>query len=124
MNCERAPAARSGPPRGELPFDPGRLFPLTYGIGAAGLPQSAAPARRALAKQLKAYLMFYDQLLANQFAQLANVGKLFSCRDETPDTNDADGADDSYHAYHSYFSQVIPDDGVLEPGRDSRFGPG
>jgi hypothetical protein len=89
------------------------LFPLNYGIGAAGLPQSAAPARHALAKQLKAYLMFYDQLLANQFAQLANVGKLFSCRDETPDTNDADGADDSYHAYHSYFSQVIPDDGVL-----------
>lgn len=80
-------------------------FPMTYGIGAAGLPQSAPPARRALAKQLKAYLMFYDQLLANQFAQLANVGKLFSFRDEMPN------ADDSYH---SYFSQVIPDDGVLE----------
>jgi hypothetical protein len=85
-------------------------FPITYGIGAAGLPQSAPPARHALAKQLKAYLMFYDQLLANQFAQLANVGKLFSFHDEAPDANDAADADDSYH---SYFSQVVPDDGVL-----------
>lgn len=79
-------------------------FPTTYGIGAAGLPQSASPARHALAKQLKAYLMFYDQLLANQFAQLANVGKLFSFADETPDADDL---------YQSYFAQLVPDDGVL-----------
>lgn len=42
---------------------------MTYGIGAAGLPQSASPARKALAKQLMAYLMFYDQLLANPVGQ-------------------------------------------------------
>jgi hypothetical protein len=73
-------------------------FPVVYGIGAAGLPQSASIERKALAKQLKAYLMFYDQLLANQFSQLANVGKLFSFHDETPD---------------SYFSQPVQDDGTL-----------
>lgn len=56
-------------------------FPMVYGIGAAGLPQSAPPERKALAMQLKAYLMFYDQLLANQFTQLANLGKLFSFHD-------------------------------------------
>jgi len=82
-------------------------FPMTYGVGATGLPQSEPPARHALAKQLKAYLMFYDQLLANQFAQLANVGKLFSFGDEAPDANDADDS------YHSYFAQVVPDDGEL-----------
>src|SRR6185436_13771689 len=46
-------------------------FPMTYGIGPAGLPQSASRERRAQAKQLKAYLLFYDQLLANYFTQLA-----------------------------------------------------
>lgn len=70
-------------------------FPANYGIGAAGLPASASPERRALARQLKAYLMFYDQLLANQFAQLANAGRLLSFDDETP---------------ASYFSQVVADD--------------
>ena len=38
------------------------LFPLTYGIGKAGLPANAGDERRAQAKQLKAYLLFYDQL--------------------------------------------------------------
>jgi hypothetical protein len=69
-------------------------FPATYGIGADGLSRSAPAARKAQAKQLKAYLMFYDQLLANHFAQLANVGKLFSFHDATAD---------------SYFSQAVPD---------------
>ncbi len=74
-------------------------FPVVYGIGTAGLSQSAPPERRAQAKQLKAYLMFYDQLLANHFAQLANVGKLYSFHDETPD---------------SYFSEAVQDgDGTL-----------
>lgn len=120
--CQAAPCIQTAEDERELRPPPGRdrhvanyhsiqeHFPMTYGIGAAGLPQSAPPARHALAKQLKAYLMFYDQLLANQFAQLANVGKLFSFHDEAPEANDAADADDSYH---SYFSQVVPDDGVL-----------
>ena len=47
-------------------------FPANYGIGAMGLPESATPQRQAQAKQLKAYLMFFDQLLANYFTQLAS----------------------------------------------------
>ena len=53
-------------------------FPLTYGIGPAGLPTTATPQRRAQARQLKGYLMVYEQLLRNGYAQLAHVGDLFS----------------------------------------------
>jgi len=53
-------------------------FPLNYGIGEFGLPNSATPKRKAQARQLQAYLMFYDQLLANNFAQLDRVKDLFS----------------------------------------------
>ena len=53
-------------------------LPLTYGIGPAGLPSTATDERRAQAKQLKAYLMVYDQLLRNAYAQVAHAGDLFS----------------------------------------------
>lgn len=53
-------------------------FPATYGIGELGLPASASPLRKAQAKQLQAYLMFFDQLLANYFAQLEHAKDLFS----------------------------------------------
>lgn len=54
------------------------LFPVTYGIGNTGLPPNTTPDRLAQARQLKAYLMFYDQLLADFFSQLRNAGELFS----------------------------------------------
>ncbi len=53
-------------------------FPFNYGIGGEGLQDSASETRKAQAKQLKAYLLFFDQLLANYFAQLAHVKELFS----------------------------------------------
>jgi len=53
-------------------------FPLTYGIGREGLPSHASASRRAQAKQMKAYLMVFEQLLGNAFAQIANTAKLFS----------------------------------------------
>jgi hypothetical protein len=53
-------------------------FPAAYGIGQLGLPSSAPALRQAQAKQLKAYLLFFDQLLANSFAQLGHVKELFS----------------------------------------------
>ena len=72
-------------------------FPATYGIGSLGLPESVTPRRKAQAKQLRAYLMFFDQLLANYFVQLANAKHLFSFQ--------------SAHAA-TYFSQSVPDDGL------------
>ena len=52
------------------------LFPINYGIGVSGLPDSAPEFRKAQAKQLTAYLTIFDQLLANNFAQLAEFHKL------------------------------------------------
>lgn len=53
-------------------------FPLTYGIGPEGLPSNASALRRAQAKQLKAYLMVFEQILGNAFAQIAHTADLFS----------------------------------------------
>lgn len=86
-----------------------REFPATYGVGEGVLPESAPPERKALAKQLKAYLMFFDQLLANQMAQLGNAGKLLSFDDDST---------------ISYFSQVVAeDDEGLKMDELRRFDP-
>lgn len=53
-------------------------FPQVYGIGAEGLPTTTSDLRKAQAKQLKAFLMFFDQLLANYLAQLDEVKNLLS----------------------------------------------
>ncbi|MCE9672075.1 hypothetical protein LY474_30145 [Myxococcus stipitatus] len=53
-------------------------YPLVYGISAAGLPDVANPMRMAQARQLKGYLLVFEQLLADFFAQLARVRDLFS----------------------------------------------
>lgn len=89
-------------------------FPMTYGIGREGIPalphwsvegadgrvRAGAPVvsdrcrRLAFAQQLKGYLLLFEQLLANQFAQLANVWQLFALELGTP-------------AQHSYFWQPL-----------------
>lgn len=53
-------------------------LPLTYGTGAEGVRLPASDKRRAQAKQLKGYLMVFEQLLANAFAQISNTGNLFA----------------------------------------------
>lgn len=70
-------------------------FPLTYGVGPFGLPPSASPARHGQAKQLQAYVLLFDQLLANSFSQLAHARELFSHFGEAPQT---------------YFGQVVTDE--------------
>ena len=71
-------------------------FPLVYGVGEEGLPVSATntvsgskkPIKPGLnhTRQLKAYLLFFDQLLANYLSQLANVHQLFSIRSDIDKT--------------------------------------
>jgi len=61
-------------------------FPRVYGVGAAGLPSTASEQRRAQVKQLKAYLLLFDQLLANSFSQLAHVKELLSFHFEQADS--------------------------------------
>lgn len=45
-------------------------FPVNYGLGANEISDKAPEKRKAQVKQLKAYLHFYDQLLADFFSQL------------------------------------------------------
>ncbi|MGL4596650.1 MAG: hypothetical protein ACRCYO_03925, partial [Bacteroidia bacterium] len=53
-------------------------FPLLYGVGDAGLPSTASLERKNQARQLKAFLLFFEQILANYLAQLEHVKDLFS----------------------------------------------
>ena len=61
-------------------------LPLTYGAGEEGLSNNVPAERKAQAKQLKAYLMFFEQLLANYLSQLTHVRELFSWDDQTNKT--------------------------------------
>ena len=53
-------------------------FPLIYGIGKEGLSRHEPEDRKAKALQLKAYLMLFEQHLANHLAQLGNLNELFN----------------------------------------------
>jgi hypothetical protein len=74
----------------DLPVPQGKYFdlssyqslqhslPLTYGVGAYGLPSTASRERKALAMQLKGYLMVFEQILANYLYQLKNLKEVFA----------------------------------------------
>lgn len=53
-------------------------FPLCYYAGQEGVPNSETVLRKAQRLQLKAYLLFFDQLLADYLANLDNAKNLFS----------------------------------------------
>ncbi len=53
-------------------------FPNIYGIGEDGIPNSPTEKRKGQAKQLKGYLMLFEQVLANALAQLDNTKELLS----------------------------------------------
>jgi len=55
-------------------------FPYAYGISREGVPADAPAARQAWALQLKGFLLFFDQLLADYLAQLAHIRDIFSMR--------------------------------------------
>ena len=69
-------------------------FPAVYGIGKFGLPKSVSKKRKAQAKQLKAYLLPFDQLMTNFLAQLTNLYTLY-------DVNSSD--------VQTYFCQELED---------------
>lgn len=80
-------------PSQDIPVEPGEFkdienyfsiqeeFPLVYGTSGAGLPATASTERHAQAKQLKGYLLFFEQLLADFLSQLFHVKDLFSMND-------------------------------------------
>ncbi|CAM3839891.1 MULTISPECIES: hypothetical protein [Flavobacterium] len=53
-------------------------FPDIYAVGANAINSNASDFQIAQSRQLKGYLTLFDQILANQFSQLANVPQLFS----------------------------------------------
>lgn len=53
-------------------------FPVTYGIGGHGIPDSAPSEVKARALQLKAYLLTFEQIMANYLANLGSIKQLFS----------------------------------------------
>lgn len=69
-------------------------FPVIYGINAFGVPASEPEKRQAQAKQLKAYLLFFEQLIANFLMNIQGISRFFSI-DEGLE--------------QSYFSQVLDD---------------
>jgi hypothetical protein len=53
-------------------------FPAIYGISAEGLPKNETNERKAKAKQLKAYLWLFEQVIADVGSSLQNIKNLFS----------------------------------------------
>ncbi|MEP5340734.1 MAG: hypothetical protein ABJL44_00040 [Algibacter sp.] len=51
-------------------------FPANYGIGTSGISEAAPKRRKAQSKQLTSYLMFFEQILANYFSQVAHFKNL------------------------------------------------
>ncbi|MDX6692885.1 MAG: hypothetical protein QOF02_488 [Blastocatellia bacterium] len=73
-------------------------YPNVYGINHSGLPDDATIARRGQAKQLKGYLLVFEQLLADFFAQLAHAKDLYSTEPGL------------HHTYfYQYLSRSVPD---------------
>lgn len=73
-------------------------FPNIYGISDFGLPWDATPKRKGEARQLKGYLLAFEQLLANFFAQLSNAKKLYDINPPTLSTY-----------FYQYLDGSVPD---------------
>lgn len=72
-------------------------FPEIYAVGADAFDVSAPDFKIAQSRQLKGYLTLFDQVLANQFSQLANLDRLFSFKNSI-----TDNAHDFRRRHHRY----------------------
>ncbi|WP_316821918.1 hypothetical protein [Pedobacter gandavensis] len=61
-------------------------FPEIFAVGEDTTVDCATDFQIAQSRQLKGYLTLFDQVLANQFAQLANLGTLFSFKNAVTGT--------------------------------------
>ena len=66
-------------------------LPSIYGLKKNELSSSVNSKRKAQAKQLKAYLTFFDQIMSNHLSQLSNLRNIFSINKEV---------------HQSYFTQI------------------
>lgn len=68
-------------------------FPEIFAIGPDSLDAGSTEYEIAQSRQLKGYLTLFDQVIANQFSQLANISRLFSFK------NAMTGAPTNEHTY-------------------------
>ncbi len=61
------------------------VFPYIYGINRFGLSRNEKRLRKAQVKQLKGYLLLFEQLLANTTSQIQNLKNIFSTSDDHAD---------------------------------------
>lgn len=61
-------------------------LPQTYGVGASGIQPPFTALRQGQARQLKAYLLFFEQILVSYLEQLAHLPHLFSIEPTTQQT--------------------------------------
>lgn len=72
-------------------------FPVAYGLGRnSQIPRNDSEERKAKAKQLRGYLSFFEQFIANHLAQLTHLRELFS-------VNNLDG-----ETYFTQYPKGIP----------------
>ncbi len=79
-------------------------FPDIYGLNAGGVPDTASRERKAQAMQLKAYLLLFEQLMANGFQNLQQIPRLFSLDEQLRQT---------------YFHQTLKSDAI--PGVEAIY---
>lgn len=82
------------------------LFPKTYRMGYERIPESASKLRKAQRLQLKAYLTFFDQFLADYLAQLNSMERYFAI--------DGDDIEPSYFFHELQESEIVDVKKVLD----------
>ena len=83
------------------------LFPKAYRMGLESIPESASKLRKAERLQLKAYLTFFDQLIADYLSQLSAIERYFSI-DGT-----ADSIEPTYFFHELHDSEIVDVEKVL-----------
>lgn len=96
-------------------------LPFVYGVNRDGIPSDADDTRKAKIKQLKGYLLFFDQLLANYLSQLSKLKDLFAVGNSTDQTYFSQpvydvplrNAEDEYHYANPPANAQMPDPETL-----------
>lgn len=104
-------------------------FPKAYMVGREGISDNSDNLRKAQRLQLKGYLLFFDQLLADYLTQLNNVKDLLSWRDplaeetynyKTLSENEIHDFEKIFTDYEKYQSFVL-EPVKIEKNRRNRF---
>lgn len=91
-------------------------FPEVYALGADSVNTASSDFQVAQVRQLKGYLLLFDQTLANQFSQLANIPQLFSFK------NSLSGTPSDVYTYRASKDKLSRND-YMYPAPYLRFAP-